>query len=224
MYPHRFTNINEFVQRIALDCVRYGYWYYVTGRIPEGREPEEIDAKLLKKYDIGVSRWVRARRKKAGRANVHYARHQDFFVMMASKGESRWFQEERGIADIRRSPLVRAGYSISYKECSATGRGHVAVRIHPDEYRALKAYFVGLASHRTAERLAEEFRCLPFEPYAGVRQQSWNILRAVNAARKRASFELVDPGVLRRKRRVYRIATRWHAGLPESGELTGRAA
>ena len=66
MYPHVFTNIHAFVQRIALDMVRYVYHYYVTGRVPPGRDPEAVDDKILAKYDIAVSKYTRARRKKRG--------------------------------------------------------------------------------------------------------------------------------------------------------------
>ena len=217
MYPHEFTNIHPFVQRIALDMVRHGYWFYVTGTIPEGKDPREVDAKIMAKYDIGCSRWTRARRKKKGQANVHYVRHQDFFVMFATRGEHAWFEQEQWgcevkrskagsrIRDIRKEPLSRGGYSISFKECSGTGRGHVAVRIHPEEYRDLKAYFLQLSTHRSVAKLTSELRRFPFEPYAGIRQQRWNILQAVNKARKRAGFEQVDPAVLRKKRRVFKL-------------------
>ena len=217
IYPYEFTNIHEFVQRCALDIVQYGYWFYVTGSIPEERKLSEVDAKILLKYDIPVSKWVRARRKKKGQANVHYVRHQDFFVMLASKGAHRWFELEewqdrrqkrehgRRIRDIRRQPLVRGGYSISFKEATQTGRGHVAVRIHPDEYRALKAYLLHLSPRRSVESLVWEFRNLPFEPYAGVRQQVWSLLCEVNASRKRAGLEALPSTALRKKRRVYNL-------------------
>jgi len=217
MYPHEFTNIHPFVQRVALDMVRYGYWYYVTGTIPEGKDPKEVDARIMDKYDIGCSRWTRARRKKKGLANVHYVRHQNFFVMFATKGRHDWFELEQWdcekkrlsagsrIRDIRREPLSRGGYSISYKECSSTGRGHVAVRIHPEEYRGLKDFFLHLATHRSLGNLISEFKHFPFEPYAGIRQQRWNIVQAVNKARKRAGFEQIDPVVLRKRRRVYKL-------------------
>lgn len=217
IYPHEFTNIHEFVQRCALDIAQYGYWFYVTGHIPEGRDPAEVDAKILAKYDIPVSKWVRARRKKKGQANIHYVRHQDFFVMFATKGAHRWFEleehddrkrkrdEGRRIHDIRRQPLARGGYSISYKEASQTGRGHIAVRIHPDELRALKAYLLSISPHRSVTNLIWEFKNMPFEPYAGVRQQLWSLLREVNASRKRANFEQVPATALRKKRRVYNL-------------------
>ena len=217
MYPHRFTNIHEFVQRVALDIVQYGYWFYVTGVIPEDRDPVEVDEKLIDKYDIGVSKWTRARRKKKGQANVHYVRHQRFFVMLASKGAHAWFEHEersceqqrklhgRRIQDVRHKPISHGGYSISYKECSGTERGHVAVRIHPEEYRALKDYMLELSCRRSVTKLSEEFRFFPFEPYAGVRQQRWNILRAVNGKRAKAGFAPIDPVVLRKKRRVFKL-------------------
>lgn len=216
MYPHAFTNIHTFVQRVALDMVRYGYLYYVTGRIPPERDPAEVDSKILAKYDIDVSKYTRARRKKKGQANIHYARHQDFFVMLAStKGSSSWFADEewptealrkrygRKVRFVPRQPIVHGGYSISYKTSSSTQRGHVSVRIHPDEYRAVKAYYLNLALHRSAEKLAAEFRYFPFEPYSLIRQQRWNIFRAVNAARARANYEPVPASCLRKKRRVF---------------------
>lgn len=218
MYPYRFTNIHMFVQRVADNIVKYGYVKYVTGTIPEGKDPEEVDAKILDKYGIAVSRWVRARRKKSGRASVHYVRHQSFFAMFAPPtGEHSWREEEEWsderdsrrhgnrIKDLTRKPLVCGGYTISYKQCSSTGRSHVAVRIHPEEYRALKAYYLGLAVKSSAETLAEEFRMFPFEPWAGVREQRWVIFQEVNAARKRAGLKLLDTLVLRKRRFQHKL-------------------
>lgn len=228
MYPHRFTNIHMFVQRVADNIVKYGNFKYVTGVIPEHRDALEVDAKILRKYGIAVSRWTRARRRSNGVASVHYARHQRFFVMFApekEKGQSPWHELEEWssekqvrtkgsrIHDIRRKPLVHGGYSISFKHCTGTRRGHVAVRIHPDEYRALKSYFLHLARHRTVENLNREFHFFPFEPWAGVRMQRWNIFQAVNAARKRAGFELVDSKALRKFRIQHKLM------LPEYAEL-----
>ena len=233
MYPYRFINIHMFVQRVADNIVKYGNFKYVTGVIPEHRDLLEVDAKILRKYGIAVSRWTRCRRRSKGLASVHYARHQRFFVMFAPeqrKGESPWhvleeWNSERQVKlqgsrihDIRRKPLVHGGYSISFKHCIGTGRGHVAVRIHPEEYRALKAYFLHLAKHRCAVSLNKEFRFFPFEPWAGVRMQRWNIFQAVDAARKRAGFELIAPKVLRKTRIQHKLM------LPEYGELSATAS
>jgi len=45
------------------------------------------------------------------------------------------------------------------------------------------------------------FRSLPFEPYAPVRRQLLNLLRAVNRERGRAGFELLTTSALRLSRR-----------------------
>ena len=52
--------------------------------------------------------------------------------------------------------------------------------------------------------MVEEFGMLRFEPYAPVRRQLLNLLRAVNRARKQAGFEPVPVECLRLKRRIYR--------------------
>lgn len=226
MYPHRFTNIHMFVQRIADNVVKYGYRKYVTGTIPEGRDPLEVDAKILAKYGINVSRWSRYRRKEKGQASIHYARHQEFFVMFApAQGEHRWYDLEQWqseaqlrehgskIRDIASKPLARGGYTISLKHSTGTGRVHPVVRIHPNEYRALKAYYLHLARHRSPEKLVEEFARFPFEPWAGVKLQRWNILQAVNKVRRRAGFKEVDGGCFKKTRTPYKLM------VPECCEL-----
>ncbi len=55
-----------FVQQLAVQYLAHGYWFYVQGRIPDGKDPLAVDAKLLVKYGIGVSRQSRARPKAPG--------------------------------------------------------------------------------------------------------------------------------------------------------------
>lgn len=230
LYPHRFVNIHAFVQRVADNIVKYGNVKYVTGTIPDGRDPQEVDAKILNKYGIAVSRWTRSRRLGQGQVSVHYVRHQNFFAMFAPeprRGQSPWYELEEWssekqvtmngsrILDVRRKPLVHGGYSIGFKHCTATGRDHVTVRIHPLEYRALKAHFLQLAVHRSAGGLSREFNQFPFEPWAGVRMQRWNIFQAVNAARRKAGFAQLETSCLRKKRIQHKLMVPEFASVPE---------
>jgi hypothetical protein len=75
------------------------------------------------------------------------------------------------------------------------------VRIHPEEYRKLKAYLLSLARHRSVENLTAVFHAIPFEPYAPVRRQLLNLLRGVNRERKAAGFEPVPTSALRLSRK-----------------------
>ncbi|RIK66099.1 MAG: hypothetical protein DCC65_10775 [Planctomycetota bacterium] len=171
--------------------------------IPERKDPRRIDEKLLEQYDAGLSKWARARRKRAGQANVHYIRHGRFFVLIASRGEHRFFLNEPNHKDVRRDAIRFGGYSIGYRR-GVDRQWHPSVRIHPEEYRRQKAYLLDIACHRSVENLMAEFRGLRFEGYAPVRRQLLNLLRAVNRLRTAADFEPVPVSALRLRRRVVR--------------------
>lgn len=200
------TSREALVQVIATNLFTAGYRYYVVGRIPDDKDPRAVDAKLKAKYDLGLSRWQRARRKRAGSASVRYLRHGRLFVMVATAGEHRWFEEERGqIRDARKIPLKIAGYSIGLcggATPSGRNRHRVRVTLRRSTYNDLKAYFLDLATHRSAENLRAELWSLPFEPYSGVRRQLVNIVRAVNRERKRAGFEAIPYSAVRFNRRI----------------------
>lgn len=189
------------MQQLALSYVGHGYWFYVTGVIPGGKDPRRVDEKLLEQYDAGISKWARARRKRAGLANVHYIRHGRFFVLIASRGQHRFFQDEPNHKDVRRDPIRFGGYSIGYRR-GVDRRWHPSVRIHAAEYRALKSYLLNLACHRSIEKLIGEFRRIGYERYAPVRRQLLNLLRGVNRLREAAGFEPVPISALRLRRRV----------------------
>jgi hypothetical protein len=201
VYRCEATTVGGFVQQLAVAYVQHGYWFYVTGEIPARKCPLVVDAKLLNRYEISISKWARARRKRSGGANVQYIRYGRFFVLIGTRGEHRFFEDEPKFRDIRREPLSFAGYSISYK-LGADRKWHASVRIHPSAYLTLKAYFLDLATHRSVEKLTAEFQRIPFEPYAPVRRQFLNILRAVNRKRKQAGFEPVPVEALRLRRGV----------------------
>ena len=193
-----------FIQQLAVGYVAHGYFHYVTGTIPEGKDPAFVDAKLIERYDIGLSVWSRARRRANGGAGIQYLRHGRFFVLLATAGVHRFFSEEKDIHDFRKAPLRHGGYSVSARHSTVTGRLHASVRIDRKVYLDMKARLLELALHRSVESLAGEFAGLPFEPYAPVRRQYLNLLRAVNRERVRVGRELVPVSALRLRRRPLR--------------------
>lgn len=207
MYRCEATSVAGFVQQLAVSYLGHGYVFFVTGEVPVTKNPASVDAKLIARYGIGISRWARARRKRVGLANMHYLRHGRFFVLLCSHGEHRFFCEEPTFRDARRDAIRFAGYSISLKK-GTDERFHPSVRIHPEEYRKLKAHLLELALHRSVERLAAALTAIPFERYAPVRRQLLNLCRAVNRARESAGFEPVPTSALRLRRRVVRAFKR----------------
>ncbi len=196
-YRCEATSVAGFIQQVAVAYLARGYWFYVAGRIPPHKDPRRVDRKLIEKYRIDTPRWERVRRKKAGLANMQYIRHNRVFLMMATHGNHAFFEDEAGqIRDARRVPIRYAGYSVSRRNERAS------VRIDQETYVRIKAHLLELASRRSADQVTQEFRMLAFEPYAPVRRQLLNLLRAVNHCRKQSGKVQIPMTVLRLRRRV----------------------
>lgn len=205
------TSVEGFVQQIACCYLRHGYWFYVKGRVPDGKRAASIDQKLIDKYRINVSESTRARRKKAGRSNLQYIRHESTFMILATKGEHRFFDEEANlIRDVRRVPIRYAGYSISYKpggrkkDGSNDDKWHAHVEIDRDQYLDLRAWFSERALRDSPDKLAQAFYEIPIAPYAPIRRQMLLMLREVNRVRKVAGKKQLPVEILPLRRRVVR--------------------
>lgn len=203
-----------FVHYLVTSLICRGYWFYVTGWIPEGKDAESIDRKLIAKYDCAISKAARWRRKKLGKANVRYLRCGRFFLLIATKGEHRYFAEEANIRDIRKTPLKFGGYSISFRrDGRPTAKNtmrqfRVHVRIEQQRFNELLAEFEYLACRESAERLAARFYSLPYTGYAPVRRQLCRLLRHVNQCRSRAGKVTLPKDCLFLHRRPVEFAIR----------------
>ncbi len=194
-YRCEATTVEGFVQQLAVSYLKNRYWFYVPGEVPEGKDPSAVDEKLVRKYEVGLSKWAKARRKKKGEAKLQYLRHERTFLLLATAGTHPFFDEEAGnIMDARERPIPFRGYSVGYKD------GHPHVRIGTTRYEALKAEFREVALRLSAEELAARLRSLPFEPYGPVKHQMRKLLWKVNEPRKKAGLPKVPFECLRLKR------------------------
>src|SRR4051812_825004 len=193
------TTLEGFIQQLAVSFVGKGYFYYATGRVPQGKDPLAIDRKFAERYRLNISKWSRYRRKRAGLANVRYLRYERFFILLATGGVHRVFEDEAGLLrGCPRGPLKFGGYAGS----SPHGRGHA--RIEQEQYNLLKAHLLDVSTRRRSETLERMIATLPFEPYAPVRRQLFNLVRAMNRARKAAGFQPLAMSCVRLKRRIVR--------------------
>jgi len=198
-YHYTPTTVGGFVQQLALCYLEHGYWFYVQGTIPAGKDLAQVDEKLLTKYHISASKFQRCRCKRKGGANIQYLRYERTFLLLATHGIHAFFQEEApAIKDVRRSPIQFEGYSIGYYH------DHPRVGLARDTYRNLRAYFLELAVHRSADFIAEEMKKLPYEGYGPVRRQLFGLLLAVNTKRRQAGLDLVPYSCLPTSRHIYR--------------------
>lgn len=203
--------MDGFIQQLAVSYLRHGYVFYVTGSIREGKDPRDVDRRIIDRYGIAISKFTRARRKKSGNASVQYLRHSRFFVLLATHGHHRFFDEEVGIKDARETPIRYEGYAVAVRG------GRPCVRIDRGTYLNLKAYFEEVAVKRSADTLARQIRGLPFAPYGPVRSQCFALLRAVNRARRAAGYQQVPRTAVRVHRASVRPFER-QGGLPVIAE------
>ena len=205
-YRYEVASIQGLLQ-ILTNHLSNGYWFHVNGLVPEGKDPYELDEKLIEKYGVVVSTWRRSQRKRERLYNLHYVRFERRWFLLATHGmagerKADFYQaERRNLKDARRTPIRVEGYAVSYQE-GPDGKHHVHIRIDKPDYKALKAHFLELATRRRADTLVDAFWRIPFEPYAPVRRQLFNIWRAVNRARKEAGYEKLPIECVPMKRKI----------------------
>ena len=191
-YRYLVESPDAAVQLIAASYLRHGYYWYVTGRIPVGKDPILIDRKIIQKYSIDISQWERSHRRKRGLGNAHYLRCEDWFIILISEGHHpiKMPSSEGGegdeITDCRRVPIKLKGYSISYRRSGV--KWHTHVRIDRSTYQKMQVHFDFQAIHRNEESLAKELSSIPFARYAPVRRQLLVLLRRVNRRRAQAGY------------------------------------
>lgn len=197
-YRYEALSLEGFIQQLAVSYLPHGYWFYVTGRIPGHKDVAAVDEKLLRKYDIAVAPWTRSRRKRQGLASVHYLRHLNFFVLLASAGHHLFYTEEtQRLRDVRETPLRYGGYALRYVA------GHASVRIEQATYLSLREEFLRRAVHQSPRQLEGALLRLPFEPYAPIRLQLLQLVRQINKKRKAAGLTPISSRRLRFYRNIY---------------------
>src|SRR6266567_3599245 len=206
VYRSVTSTVEGFVQQVAVNLLPHGYRFYVTGVIPEHKDPAALDTKLIERYGLNLSKWARARRKKHGQARVQYLRHGRFFLLIATDGEDAFFSQETTIRDIRRVPLHCFGYSVGVYQ-RPDGSWHPSVRMAAKVFESLKEELCETALRCSADVLEEKIRRLPFAPFAPVRNQVLTLLRLVNQRRKVAGFSLVAGECVRRRRKPVQVFT-----------------
>ncbi len=194
------TSVEGFVQQLAVAYITHGYWFYVTGEIPEEKDPAAIDSKLIERYGIAISKWARCRRKKQGLANMQYLRHERFFVLLATKGRHDFFERERAsFRDVRRAPIKFAGYSIGCR-MGRDGRWQSSVRIDAIPFAELVAQFSDVALRKSNQVLADSTRGLRYARYAPVTRQIITLIRRTNRIRRTSGRSEISYDDVRQRR------------------------
>ena len=62
-YRAEATTLEGFIQQLAVGYLCRGYRFYFQGLIPTDKDPRGVDAKLIARYGLAISKFERAKRK-----------------------------------------------------------------------------------------------------------------------------------------------------------------
>lgn len=197
-YRCEATSVEGFIQQLAVAYLTHGYWFYVTGVVPEPKDPTTVDRKLIELYGIDRSKWAKARDRRRGVASLQYLRHARFFVLLATHGTHPFFEREaNAIRDARRTPIRYAGYSVSFRG------GHAHVRMDCRSFLHLKKRLVQAGPHLNDDELISWLNALRLLAFAPVRRQLLQLLAAARRDLTRPRARL-DYSLLNLRRRPVR--------------------
>jgi hypothetical protein len=169
---------HHLAQYVACNSLPKGYYFYTTAWIPDGKDPLLIDAKLILKYGTWRDKAKAYRLRKAGHATVKYVRLGRLCLLLATRGESPFFQCEAW-KDARTEPIKFGGYSIG-----VTPTGKVSVRLHREAQKRFQKFLLIWGHKRPREWWEKWIWRFPFLPFAGVRDNLFALIRFLNANRK----------------------------------------
>lgn len=192
-YQYVAASVAGFVQQLAEGYVPQGYVFYIYAHGPARKAPAATDAEMIEHFGLeGVTETPSNSRG----GGVRYLRFQRHFAAL----NTHPFPDAR---DIRVKPFLFLGYSIGGKQDQDGSIFNPSVRIGEAAYQELTVRFEGLALHPDVDALAGAIRAIPFERYAGVREQIDGIVRIINCRRHLAGLERVPPHFIHRERQPF---------------------
>jgi hypothetical protein len=194
---YRATSIDGLVQYLATNLFCKGYRYFSLFEIPPGKDPLEIDSRLIGRYRCNLSSQTRAAWNKLGFSVVRYVRLERIAILVARR-KTGLFREMEGsnIRDIWRTPLQVGEYSIRYV------RQRVSVNMSFAKYKELRAFCDEWACRRDDEFWARFFWNFPVRNYKPVVRIAHRLLKRVNTRRRQAGLILINPDCVRVSRRL----------------------
>ena len=183
-YQYEVKSPGQFIRRIAIDYVRFGYVRYILRQIPVTKDPTLVDRKLVDLYEVTQCRTKRLRRRNKGLANVVYTRFSHSFVLLASgEGIHPMFDKLRSF-DIRTTPLHFCDYSIGITQ------GKPCVKVGCHAWKKVESRFGKIGLHQR-EKVEEKLNRLPYYNFPGIVRQKTELVTVINQRRKRAGLSRV---------------------------------
>ena len=185
------TSPEAFVRQVMASYLPNGYHYYVAGHVPHRYryDPERIDQVLSQKYFTNIGKSTRSGLRAHGQASIRYLRHDQFWILVCTKGSNGLRATHRYVNHFSDRPLTAHGYSLRLVGDKAMAH------VQREEYRQIKEILLTLCikqQYQNPNYMAATIRNMfSFEPYAGVLQQFGLLMRQINRKRGKRGFEKI---------------------------------
>ena len=198
------SSIDAFLSQVVRLAGR-GYYFCFYNELKPGKDPEQLDRKLIERWELDKPYWKREKRRRGEAPSIWYLRYGRKYLLMATRGRSvergregephPFFEEYDSVLfDIRKHALYFCGYSIRYPRSKTTGKHQAFVRLDKSTYEQLRETMCNKAArrqYRQREAIEAEFSKLPWQRYGPVSEQLRRILKEVN--RRRMRYHGVEP-------------------------------
>lgn len=182
MAKYNAQSLGECLWKVAL-YVRHGYVRYMVCTIPDGKDLAQVEAHIIRDYQITYDRDRRAVQRRQGNANVVMVRFHQQVILMASHGAHDEF-EKRDHLLITHKPLHLSGYSIGIKHSTAW------VQIAPRRMDAIHRHASAIALH-THQKVTHYLRGMSPFTFKGVQHQRWKLYLHINKKRNKAGLSRI---------------------------------
>jgi hypothetical protein len=176
-------SLGQFLFKVSVSYLRAGYVHYAIGVIPEHKDPEVVDRKLLAKYGITSCRMTRLRQRRQGQSSVMYLRLQRRFIILATDGQHLFFDEEQH-HDCRQRPILFSGYSLGIKG------GKPWVAIAPQRWIAICREAERMTLHNEI-KITDYLHNISPLTFQGINEQRLKLVRAINRKRRAARLPAI---------------------------------
>jgi hypothetical protein len=163
-----------YLQQIV-QYVGHGNYWYCQVEYPEKKRPvfTKIDEKLIWKYAADMSKFQRARRKRAGHASFCFLRWERFALIVRNQSElpgDLCADDPDVFFDIRDTPLrIKVSENVLL---IVIHHGKVRVRMAAETYQGFKACIANAAAARNSRLMAWEYsRANGLPAYEGIIEQ-----------------------------------------------------
>lgn len=107
------NSLQQFFEKITVECLANGYKYYFFEKIPEGKNVDEVDEKIAQTFDFDYEPPKVFRLLDNPQPQFKYVRYENYYFLAATNGyiDEKFHRKET--KDIGRNSISFKGYTIS---------------------------------------------------------------------------------------------------------------